>query len=209
MKFKNKVLMLAIVFFMVSIGYRMIAVNTDHPFAAIYSAKADVVVSKGSNIKCQTDGIVPNELVTFAEKELSLIPEGFRRAFVEDGWHIYITTENLSEVYFNGEHTEVYGCTFYEKELILMANNKKAIETATVHEFGHWVDHYFGDISRTDEFTIIYEKEHRVFLDYFARNCKMDITEYFAESFYHYVKHPEQLKNVAPATYAVFENLAG
>lgn len=203
---KKKTILIVSVFFLLTVLYKCIVSNIDFSFATYYQSKADVTASE-EEIVCQKDGIISDELCKIAETELNKIPTSFKEEFLKSGWHIYITDENLAKEYFNGEHTKVHGCTFYEKRLILIENNENAVKTATIHEFGHWADNYYGNISKTQEFKNIYKQEYLEFEQVFLRDCKMDITEYFAEGFYYYVKNPDALKKIAPKTYLVYENL--
>lgn len=204
---KKKYLFLAaLTFFVFSVCYSAVLSNSS--FATTYIAKADVVVSYGDTIKCQTNGDVDEQIVEMVEAELNKIPSKIREKFVQSGWHIYVTDESLAKAYYNGIHKTVYGVTFYEKKLILIDNSLEAASTATIHEVGHWFDNYFGNISNTKEFNAIYNKENEKFLNTFSRGCKMDIGEYFAESFYRYIVSPDAMKKVAPETYLFIQAYA-
>lgn len=197
----KKLLMIAIAVFVFSFIYKY-SITENIPFAASYEVQADVTVSKENTIYCQRDGADKNAAL-LVEQELMLIPETVRELFIENGWHIYVTDENLADVYFKGEYSKVYGCTFYEKKLILMSDDETAITTATIHEMGHFFDYINGSLSNTKEFYALYEKECSNFEVAFDRDCKvLDTKEYFAECFYHYVKNPHILKEAAPETYS-------
>ena len=187
MKKGNKILLIGIASIMIAFMYRSHIESAG--FAQSYTAKEDVVVSYGSNIECQIDGNVHNMYADMVESELERIPAALRSKFVEDGWHIYVTDENLAHEYYRGQYTFVYGSTFYKKDLILMYANEKAIKDATVHEFGHWLDDYLGDVSETKKFKAIYKEEREAFMNEFYRNNDTGVREYFAEAFYNYIKY--------------------
>lgn len=202
---KKNFLLLALVFFLCSVFYASSVGNGS--FATTYETKAEVTYP-GVTIKVGKNGNIDDSLVDIAEKELTKIPAEIREKFIASGWAIYITDENLAKTYYNGQHSSVYGITFYNKKLILMENSKVAVETAIIHEVGHWFDNYFGKISESTSFSRIYARESSVFLDEFARGCKMDIGEYFAESFYRYIVDANRMKKVSPQTYSLIDSYA-
>lgn len=201
----SKFLLFSIVLVIFAFIYR--ANVGDVGFASSYTAKADMVVSSGSTIKCQIDGNVDEKFATMVENELNSIPANLRAKFIKDGWHIYVTNENLAKLYYGDEYAIVYGSTFYDKGLILMYGNSTAIAKATIHEFGHWFDDELGTISETYTFNKIYKAEKNAFESVFYRGIQLDNREYFAEAFYFYIKNPTQLKNTAPQTYNFMVNI--
>lgn len=176
----------------------------DSPFAKTYVAFADETVSSGSNIVCQIEGNVDNSYADMVEAELNLIPKELRTEFVESGYHIYVTDENLAKEYYGGgRYDRIYGVIFFDKDLILISGNEYSIKEATVHEFGHWFDQYLGYASNSRDFTMIYSSERARFSNAIRGRCStQEIKEYFAEAFYVYIKAPQLLRQVAPQTYA-------
>lgn len=173
-------------------------------FADKYVAFADETVSTGSNIVCQIDGDVDNSYADMVEAELNLIPAELRTEYVESGYHIYVTDENLAKEYYSGSDCrKIYGVIFYDSDLILISGQEQAIKQATVHEFGHWFDEYLGFASSSRDFAMIHECEQpRFMMASNSRVSTLDIREYFAEAFYSYIKAPQSLRRVAPRTYA-------
>ena len=185
----------------------MIAVHkyiADSSFADKYVAFADETVSTGSNIVCQIDGNIDNSYADMVEVELNMIPTELRTEFVESGYHIYVTEENLAKEYYGGgRYDRIFGVIFYDKDLILISGYEYAIKEATVHEFGHWFDQYLGYASSSRDFAMIYSSERPRFSKAFYGRCStQEIQEYFAEAFYVYIKAPQLLRQVAPQTYA-------
>ncbi len=198
---EKKFLLVTVLIFTLSLFYKY-NVNTDVPFAYTYAAFADTVVSSGNTIRCQTVSGGSEGTAEAVEEELGKIPASLRKDFVSSGWHIYTTKEELGKNYFNSEHSSVYGCTFYDEKLILISDNEVEARKATIHEFGHFFDYNHGYLSETDEFKIIYEKEHAVMDKTLKDTCKLtDTGEYFAECFSYYINSPELLKQTAPETY--------
>ena len=207
MKKSNKFLLFSIVFVLFTVFYK--SYEDGEGFATSYVAKADTVVSTGSNIVCQIDGDVDESYADMVEAELSLIPAGLRAKFVESGWHIYVTDENLAKLYYNDNSSIIYGSTFYDKGIILMYSKEIAIKEATIHEVGHWFDNYLGTISAKATFTAVYNQESSNFFKTTTRRPGTSASEFFAEAFYFYIKVPNKLKNVAPKTYAFMEYYVG
>ena len=212
MKVSNKLILICIIFTMTICGHkyaedssfvdRYIAFE-DSSFADRYIAYEDSKVSCGSKIVCQIDGNIDNAYADMVEHELIYIPSSLRRKFVEDGWHIYVTNENLTEEYAKSKDANILGVTFYPKDLILVSANDNAIKEATVHEFGHWFDEYVGYPSTSKEFAAIHSNEKSIFMHTFRGRCSVEeAKEYFAEAFYFYIKAPNYLKKAAPQTYA-------
>ena len=178
----------------------------DSSFADKYVVFVDETVSYGSNIVCQIDGNIDNAYADMVEHELNYVPSSLRRKFVEDGWHIYVTSENLTEEYAKSKDDNIRGLTFYDKDLILMSADDKAIKIATVHEFGHWFDEYVGYASTSREFAVIHSNEKTSFMKMFVGRCSVEEpAEYFAEAFYFYMKAPAHLKKAAPQTYTYID----
>ena len=172
-------------------------------FANTYIAYEDEKVSYGDNIVCQIDGNIDSKYADMVEAELNWIPSSLRAKFVESGWHIYVTDENLAKNYFGDANADIYGCTFYTKDLILMSDTELAIKKATIHEFGHWFDDYLGYVSSSRDFAMIHSSEKISFLRMINWSYNVDTTsEYFAQAFNYYIKYPACLKNAAPQTYA-------
>ena len=175
-------------------------------FADTYIAHEDEKVSYGNNIVCQIDGNIDSKYADMVEAELNWIPSSLRSKFVESGWHIYVTDENLARNYYGDSKAKIFGSTFYTKDLILMSDSELAIKAATIHEFGHWLDDYLGYASSSRDFTAIHSSEKISFLRMINWSYNVDTaSEYFAQAFNYYIKYPACLKKAAPQTYAYID----
>lgn len=197
----------AFAFFTLYFGGRYLGIGG---FVNYYIPQIDEVVSYGSDIQCQVIDEVYEGLAIAVERELYKLPSSLREAFVTSGWHIYITGEDLATTYYNSSLGSIYGSTFYNKKIIVMQADYLAIQTATIHEVGHWFDRNFGNISSSKEFVRVYEAERYAFMCYFKRDCKMDDKkEYFDETFNLYIESPGKMQLIMPITYAFFNRVIG
>ena len=80
------------------------------------------------------------------------MPESLIDAFRADGWHYYCTTMNLDAVYYGSIYGGVMGTTNYDEHRILVEDRTDAMDTAVIHEMGHWYDWHLGMITETSEF---------------------------------------------------------
>jgi hypothetical protein len=125
--------------------------------------------------------------------ELKKLPSNAIRRFVNSGWHIYVTNENIANTIFNGKYKSVQGVTIYSERTILIEARETAIKESTLHEFGHFIDYITGFESDEKEFKGIYDEEVDTFKSRIINSsCVRDEQEFFAETFYYYFINPSK-----------------
>lgn len=133
-------------------------------------------------------------------QQLAYVPENVKARFVSEGWHIYITTENLAQTYFAGVYNSVQGVTDYAGKTIKIETRNAAVNGAVVHEMGHFVDYILGTPSMSSEFTQIYNEEVATFKSGITNSSAVrDPMEFFAETFEYMYKDPSKCTPKAKA----------
>lgn len=176
----------------------------------IYNGTTGYVMSKylSSNaVKSygfKTKGSVSSSRQKYANKYMGYIPTKIWNRFVDKGWTLRITTEDIRKVYYPEIKSSLAGLTMFDERMIVIGYSEKRIRRALLHEMGHFVDSELGFPSFTDEFEAIYnsEKNKAKFKDQVDKHCTSTSTEYFAEAFLQYLIYPSNLKKNAPKTYA-------
>ena len=137
---------------------------------------------------------------------LEMLPQKIIDDFNDNDWEIIIDDKN-SEYFEKYKNTNVIGLTNFTQKKIILSKNSEALFSATIHEFGHYVDYLNGKISETDEFLDIMKKESKayrknflVFINYNFTHANKDSQEYFAEMFQQYIMFPNITKLYAPLT---------
>jgi len=143
------------------------------------------------------------------KKELSKIPDWLIEEYIANGGVVYLTSrpiENMQENYGeeNDDSYKLIGLHTVRNGVvkIWIYNSPQAIKGATLHEFGHYLDRYYGFISQSDVFFFIYEHENDIFLEIGGGEYHTStLLEYFAECFEWYINNPRSLKRNCPQTY--------
>ena len=135
-------------------------------------------------------GNISDTNISIANNEVNKLPSNLINKFISDGWHIYVTDENIAEVYFGGTYSSVQGATIYESKTIVLANNATYIQNSLIHEIGHYVDFCRGYfLSDTPTFESIYNLEVEYFKSRIVNSsCVRDQQEFFAEEFFYIYK---------------------
>lgn len=121
--------------------------------------------------------------------QLAYVPENVKSSFVANGWHIYITTENIAQTYFSGIYNSVRGVTKYDEKFIKVETRNVAI-SSSIHEMGHYVDFITGSPSLSAEFTNIYNEEVETFKSRIPNSSSVrNQQEFFAETFHYMCKN--------------------
>lgn len=142
---------------------------------------------------CEKDGSATDYWMNRVNQELAYVPENVKSAFVNRGWHIYITDKNIAQTWFSGVYNSVQGVTSYNTRSIYIEQREAAME-APVHEIGHFVDAALGYPSQSSEFAGIYNAEVGVFKAGISNpGCVSDTRELFAEGFYYLCKNPSKV----------------
>ena len=163
------------------------------------------------------DGEIPSEVIAeedlqaYMDERLALVPQNVLAAMSEDGWQVVLTTENLSERYFQGIYSTVNAVTDSTIKTIWINKTQRAITKSTLHEVGHYLDYKFGIINRSQDFQSIYEAEKANFkvVGGSATYARSSSQEYFGEAFQQCILYPESMQTNAPMTYAFIMALVG
>ena len=155
--------------------------ETTETVAAI---ETDYIQEPKRDYNIQKIGNVDSKYLEEAEQVVSAIPSDIYDVFIEDGFNIYITTENIAQVYCDGQYKSVRAVFRRYAKDIVVEDREAAIWGSIEHEFGHYVDMKSGDISSTNEFYKIYEEEIDQFISGIPdAQCVRDPGEFFAEEY--------------------------
>ena len=161
----------------------------------------DVVVA-------QADGNVNQDAVDRANELLNAMPERLLESFIDRGWRFYVTDKNIAYDILGGEFNSVKGVTDFDNHEIFIEQREAAVETAVVHEFGHYLDYINGNQSQTAEFSDIFSAESNAFVKTFNVDFYYDIGEFFADGVYRYYDgERETLNNACPRLTAFIDNV--
>ena len=159
------------------------------------------------NSICENLDGVDSYWVDTANRKLSVLPEILIDAFRADGWHYYCTTMNLDAVYYGSMYGGVMGTTNFDEHRILVEDRTDAMDTAVIHEMGHWYDWHLGMITETSEFMNIYYNEESTFKYTFTVHSHYDSTELFAEAFWRFYTDNETFAANCPKLYALMSRV--
>lgn len=122
-------------------------------------------------------------------------PENIRVCFQQCGGKIIIVN-NLGYLGFSEQVLET------NQDTIKIDNREKA-KSAILHEMGHFVGYYCGSIHDTQEFYNVWQSEVNTFKNFDKTDDANTNTpkEYFAESFYYTIMHPDIMASNCPQTY--------
>ena len=159
----------------------------------IRSVKPDGIIN--------ADGNIPNSLINYAYNYWYLIPDNIRNQFKNDGWTIIITNKSLSKEVNTGY--EIIGITLPDTKQIKIIGTQKAIREALIHEVGHYVDLSFDNISKTEQFSIIYNDIKDILLDNTQSYSLAEFNkrEAFAEMFEYYYINDIRIKTLLSKQY--------
>lgn len=156
----------------------------------------------------QADGNVIQASVDRANDLLNVIPKNLLDGFLDNGWTFYVTDKNIAYDILGGQFNSVKGVTDFDNHEIYIEQRDAAIETAVVHEFGHYLDYINGDQSQTAEFADIFNTESNSFVSTFDVDFYYDVSEFFADGVYRYYDgEREVLGQACPRLTAYIENV--
>ena len=81
------------------------------------------------------------------------------------------------------------------------------MDTAVIHEMGHWYDWHLGMITETNEFMNIYYSAESTFTYTFTVHSHYDSTELFAEAFWRFYTDNETLAANCLRLYALMSRV--
>lgn len=142
----------------------------------------------------QSIGKVDSDYINTVEENLKFLPSFLVDSFMEHGWEIYVTTEDIAHTYFDDKYLKVRAVTMYTNKEILIEDREEAVGLLTVaHEFGHYLDDLNGTPSWSDEFYEIYEEEVETFKSQISNSsCVSNEQEFFAETYGYLVVDPSK-----------------
>ena len=135
---------------------------------------------------CENDGTTTEWVEKARERLESDNPslEKVKNHFMNNGWHFYVTGKNIAKDIYHGEYKSVQGCILSSEKSIYIESRDIAIENATLHELGHYVDHMTNLTSLSDEFITIYKEELDTFKNQITDSQAINSPEeFFAEIF--------------------------
>lgn len=178
--------------------------------AMMAMAGAPVQAAEGEKdvVIAQADGNVSQDSVDRANELLNAMPERLLEGFVDRGWRFYVTDKNIAYDILGGEFNSVKGVTDFDNHEIFIEQREAAVETAVVHEFGHYLDYINGNQSQTAEFSDVFSAESNAFVKTFNVDFYYDIGEFFADGVYRYYDgERETLNNACPRLTAFIDNV--
>lgn len=134
----------------------------------------------------QADGNVSQASVDRANDLLNVMPKNLLDGFLDNGWTFYVTDKNIAYDILGGQFNSVKGVTDFDNHEIYIEQRDAAIETAVVHEFGHYLNYINGDQSQASEFADIFNAESNSFVTTFDVDFYYDVSEFFADGVYRY-----------------------
>lgn len=187
---------------------KLIAVMTAGAMMAMAGAPVQAAEGEKDVVIAQADGNVSQDSVDRANELLNAMPERLLEGFVDRGWRFYVTDKNIAYDILGGEFNSMKGVTDFDNHEIFIEQREAAVETAVVHEFGHYLDYINGNQSQTAEFSDVFSAESNAFVKTFNVDFYYDIGEFFADGVYRYYDgERETLNNACPRLTAFIDNV--
>ena len=187
---------------------KLIAVMTAGAMMAMAGAPVQAAEGEKDVVIAQADGNVSQDSVDRANELLNAMPERLLEGFVDRGWRFYVTDKNIAYDILGGEFNSVKGVTDFDNHEVFIEQREAAVETAVVHEFGHYLDYINGNQSQTAEFSDVFSAESNAFVKTFNVDFYYDIGEFFADGVYRYYDgERETLNNACPRLTAFIDNV--
>lgn len=187
---------------------KLIAVMTAGVMMTMAVAPVQAAEGEKDVVVAQADGNVGQDSVDRANELLNAMPERLLEGFVDRGWRFYVTDKNIAYDILGGEFNSVKGVTDFDNHEIFIEQREAAVETAVVHEFGHYLDCINGYQSNTVEFADIFNSESNSFVQTFNVDFHYDVGEFFADGVYRYYDGEQKtLAQTCPRLAAFIENI--
>lgn len=134
---------------------------------------------------------------------LGYVPANLLNMFYADNWGFALTTESLSDKFFQGKYNYVRAVTDSQMKTIWLAQNEAAIRQSAIHEMGHYLDIKLGRPNKSADFNRIWrdERVNFVVVNGDPNQAKQSCSEYFAEAFQETILHPDSMRQNTPRTY--------
>lgn len=164
-------------------------------------------------VRIDIDGTATQEQADELQAMLKLVPYTIVNAFVDDGFRILLSSNDLRDYVGYKWDFEPSGVYSYNTKTIYLSNkrNNDWAVNSLYHEFGHYVDvrygigqGYVGYMSKKEPFISIYNSEKANFKVDSNKNLahyQSSPAEMFAQAFAEYLVNPDRLKNNTPKTY--------
>lgn len=151
----------------------------------------------------KTEGNISNELISYLNTKLNLIPKSILSKYFGNNGIILLTDKDIAKTYYSNPNIgRIVGLHNARKNIVYISNSKYAINYALIHEFGHVLDSLTEWKSMQEEFNNIYIKEKETLeVHSVDGHYKTNQREFFAEVFQQYVIANESCKNTAPKAY--------
>lgn len=187
---------------------KLIAVMTAGAMMAMAGAPVQAAKGEKDIVVAQADGNVSQDSVDRANELLNAMPEKVLEVFCDNGWKFYVTDKNLANTFYAGIYNSVKGVTDFDNHEIFIEQRDTAVDTAVVHEFGHYLDCINGYQSKTAEFADIFSSESNSFVQTFNVDFHYDVGEFFADGVYRYYDGEQKtLTQTCPRLAAFIENI--
>lgn len=167
----------------------------------------DVLTNAAYNDYIWADGTIDVKLFDKLCSQLTLIPEKLISRFKSEGWKFYITDRDIGQFMFNGAKGVCGGTSTYESAIYIF-NTDHAINTAAVHEFGHFLDYLTYTSFDSSDFANAYAAEKSELKPAFGLNNSDvgNVHEYYASCFYAYCVNADKMQQTAPLSYQYITN---
>ena len=167
----------------------------------------DVLTNAAYNDYLWADGTIDVNLFDKLCSQLTLVPEKLISRFMAENWKFYITDRDIGQFMFNGTKGVCGGTSTYENA-IYISNTDHAINTAAVHEFGHFLDYLTYTSFDSNDFANVYAAEKSALKSAFGLNNNDvgNIHEYYASCFYAYCMNADKMQQTAPLSYQYLIN---
>ncbi len=165
--------------------------------------EGDASASAGYDLShiVKTAGFPSDANLEIADAVLNLAPEYQRQAFVDSGWSCILSEYDVDDTYAGGQYGSLLGITKYDSKTIYLDNRDVGADAA-LHEFGHFVDWYFGFPSGSSGFAPAYSREGSTFCSYFCfHNGVYNQQELFAEAYDVRIRRADELQSICPMIY--------
>lgn len=167
------------------------------------------------------------DIVNEIRKAVEMFPSDVICTFSEEGWKIAVLSEIVDD---SDEQYTTAGMTNYDAKTIQVtpsdSGNSQVVDDVLtirmVHEFGHFVDEYYGNAADTDEWRDLYASHKNDYIKYeFAGITRTDSNaydmdyattnryEFFACSLKDFYCHQDYLRDVYSDVYVYFVGLMG
>lgn len=176
---------------------------------SMYKKRESFCYKKQSNVHlCKKNGLFPNDWVDVVDDQLAVLPKHILNDFENTDWTITLTSNDIATTYSSDgdKKNSVKGITEYDFHKIYIQLDKESIYDTPLHEMGHWIDNYYGNLSKKDNFQEIYKKDGWHFKYDFYNISEFSQEEMFAEAIYIFYNEPNHLKEKCPNTYKYVKN---